>query len=129
MYITPKDVKEYSEFRAVQNRPDPKLEKDILRAETEIFAYCGHKFDNATKYPNGPPEEVKLAFILLAEYYALIAANESLAKGFKSEKIGGYSYSIGDNPMNKPSFISMLSAYVQTAGMAKRKVDFRMRGL
>jgi hypothetical protein len=129
MYITPADVKTYSEFGAVQNRPDSKLEKDILRSETEIFAYCGHKFDDAEKYPSGPPEEVRLAIILLAEYYALTSSDESFAKGYKSERIGNYSYSLGENPMTKPQFTSMLASHIQTSGTAQRKASFRMRGL
>lgn len=129
MYVTPDRVKAYTEFEAVQNRPDPKLETDILRAETEIFTYCGHKFEDVVKYPLGAPEEVKTAIILLSEYYALIAADVALAKGYKSETFSKYSYTLGDNPMQKPSFTAMLSAHVQEKGTAQRKASFRMRGI
>lgn len=129
MYITPDRVKAYTEFEAVRSRPDSKLETDILRAETEIFTYCGHKFEDATKYPLGPPEEAQTAIILLSEYYALIAADVALAKGYKSETFSKYSYTLGDNPMQKPAFTSMLAGHVQEKGTAQRKAAFRMRGI
>jgi hypothetical protein len=131
MYITPTDVKEYSEFGAVQNRPDSKLEKDILRAETEIFAYCGHRFDDAIKYPSGPPEEVKLAIILLAEYYALTSGDESMVKGYKSEKIGDYSYTLADGrTIEKPSISTLLVSHVIESGnIGGNQVRMRMRAI
>jgi hypothetical protein len=128
--ITPTDVKDYTDFESVQNRSDPKMEKDIMRAELDVFKYCGHRFDDETKYPT-LPEEVKLALILLTEYYSLTSGDESMVKGYKSEKIGDYSYTLGDGTaVSKPDIDVLLADHVVESGMTgKKKMSFRMRAI
>lgn len=125
MLITPAQVKEYTEFEEVKNRPEPKLAKDILQAQIDVFKHVGHKFKES-EYPT-LPEEVELALIKLAEYYALINSDESIVKGYKSEKLGDYSYTLSDGTViDKPSITNLLAEYVKTGGSAQGKVRFRM---
>lgn len=126
--IAPSDVKTYTDFESVQNRDEKKMEKDIMRAELDVFKYCSHRFDDAEKYPS-IPEEVKLALILLTEYYSLTSGDESLVKGYRSEKIGDYSYTLGDGTaVSKPDFDMLLADHTIESGSAgRKKVAFRMR--
>jgi len=100
MIITPQDVRDYSTFASVQGRTDTQLEMDILQASQDIFDYCGHEFTDPDKYPDGQvPAAVKLAFIKVTEYYALLNTEEAFSKGIVSEKIGNYSYQLGEGGM------------------------------
>ncbi|MDO7787131.1 protein YqbG [Desulforamulus aquiferis] len=125
--ITAQQVKDYSVFEAVKGRPDALLGYDILQAETEVFQEVGHKFDSV-EYPT-LPQEVELALVKLTEYYALVNSDESIAKGYKSEKIGDYSYTLGDGTVvQKPAISSLLSAYIKSSP-GSGKVNFRMRSI
>lgn len=99
--ITPKDVTDYTSSEEVLNRPIVKLQNDILQGSNEIFRRVGHRFTDITKYPvtlEGRIQvspEVTLAFIKAAEYFALKNSEASLMKGYSSEKIGDYSYTVG----------------------------------
>jgi hypothetical protein len=126
MLITPYQVKDYTEFETVKNRPDSKIEKDILQAQTEIFQYVGHKFNDLFEYPQ-VPAEVDLALIKLAEYYALVNSDESIVKGYQSERLGDYSYTLSSGQViNKPSISALLAAFIKSSGAAEGKVRFRM---
>lgn len=92
-WVTPKEVKEYSDLPAVQNRQDEKLQKDIKRAESYIIHYCHHDF-SAEKYAGNIPEDVKMADVLLAEYYAYSKKNIG---NKTSETFDDYSYTTSDN--------------------------------
>lgn len=92
-WVTPKEVKEYSDLPAVQNRQDEKLQKDIKRAESYIIHYCHHNF-SAEKYAGNIPEDVKMADVLLAEYYAYSKQNIG---NKTSETFDDYSYTTSDN--------------------------------
>lgn len=126
MMITPQEVKDYSVFTAVKNRPDALLEHDILEAVAEIRMYCGHTFDDAELYPT-LPAEARLACIKLAQYFALVNGDESIVKGIKSEKLGDYSYTLADgSSLEKPVINVLLSPYItRTAG----RVRFRLGGI
>ena len=122
--ISTNDVIDYSVFDVVKNRGVALLTYDIIQAQADIFDFVGHKFDDQTKYAN-LPEEVKLAFIKVAEYYALINSDESAVKGIKSEKIGDYSYSLGDERKQTFSLSTLLSGHVQSTGKTGLRLRFR----
>ncbi len=125
--ITPEQIIEYTDFEAVKAREPSKLKKDILQAETELFAKTGHRFDTPTYIPL--PAPVELALIKLAEYYALINSDESIAKGYSSERLGDYSYTLSDGrTVSKPAIDLLIADYIQKA-VPKRPVSFRMRAL
>ncbi len=126
--VTVMEIKDYTEFDVVKERCDnKKILHDILKAELEIFTVCGHKFEEYESIP----EEVKLVCIELTEYYALIAVDESIAKGYTSEKIGDYSYSMNSNgTLKKPVYLNLLKDYIKndTSSISTR-VKFRMRAI
>lgn len=129
MLITTNKVIAYTEFNVVKNRAIEKIASDILQAETEIFNICNHKFTDAEYMPL--PEEVDLAITKLSEYYALINSDESLAKGYKSENIEGYSYAIGssENRVQKPDIYNLIKSYIKDEEVKTESVRFRMRSL
>lgn len=125
--ITPTQVINYSEFDAVKARLPAKLQSDILQAEIEIFNKAGHKFTDSIYNPL--PAEVELALIKLTEYYALVNSDESIAKGYTSERLGDYSYTLSDGTnISKPSIDLLIADYVVKTA-PKRPVSFRMRAL
>ena len=111
--ITPAEVKAYTSFDEVKERSDAQLNVDIMQAEADVFAYVGHEFP-LIDYPVTPPR-VKTALLLLSEHYALVRGDESLVKGFKSEKLKDYSYTKGDNATlgGKPEIANLLRSYVK----------------
>lgn len=92
-WVTPKDVKEYSDLSSVQNRRDEKLKIDIQRAESYIIHYCHHDF-SAEKYAGSVPSDVRMAAMLLAEYYAYNKQNVGTKT---SETFDDYAYTTSDN--------------------------------
>ena len=64
-WISPDDVKEYTDYPEVAERSEGKLKQDILRAEMKIIKITNNRFDDDEKYPE-IPEQVKLATILVA---------------------------------------------------------------
>jgi hypothetical protein len=125
--ITPEQVIEYTDFGAVKNRATDKLANDITQAETELFSRCGHKFIGPEYTPL--PKEVTLALKKLAEYYALINSDESIAKGYTSERLGDYSYTLANGTaVNRPAIDLLIADYILKPA-PKRPVSFRMRAL
>lgn len=55
-WVTPEELKEYTEFEEVKNRADSKLKIDISRAESWVIDYCNNRFDDPEKYPRYPGE-------------------------------------------------------------------------
>lgn len=123
--IAPEDVKEYTSFELVKERTDDQLKFDIIQAKRDIFKYCGHEFEDDEYNPL--PEEVKLAFIKMAEYYALVNSDESIVKGIRSEKLGDYSYTLGDGKLYTISLDALLIDHIKSSG--KKGTMFRMRSL
>ena len=68
-WVTPKEVREYSDLPSIHSRQDEKLEQDIQRAESYIIHYCNHDFSDE-KYAGDIPKDVRMAALLLAEHYA-----------------------------------------------------------
>ena len=95
-WVTPEEVKEYTENVKVKERPDEKLRWDIVRAEMYVIKYTGNRFNDDVKYPE-IPDNVKLAVILLAEMYSSSAATSDKNSGnYESESFDDYSYKIAD---------------------------------
>lgn len=88
-WVTPQEVKDYTEFEDVKSRDDKKVAIDIARAEHWVINYCNNRFDDE-RYPD-IPEPVKMAVILLAEAYAHNAV-EVIKSRLKSETFDDYSY-------------------------------------
>lgn len=85
-WVKPKEVREYSEIKSVQERTDARLVIDIARAEQYVISYTGNDFSEYEKIP----QNVKTAVILLAEAYGYNSAVS--AKELKSETFDDYSY-------------------------------------
>ncbi|KOP29487.1 hypothetical protein ADM98_11475 [Exiguobacterium sp. BMC-KP] len=125
--ITPSELRAYTSFDTVKGRTDQQLTDDIIQAEADIFDYVHHEFPT-NEYPT-VPVRVKLACKKLAEYYALSALDESAVKGYKSEKIGDYSYTMADSAglRGKPEITALLESYVKP--VASEAPQVRMRYL
>lgn len=85
-WVTPQEVKDYSEIAAVQKRSDTRLTVDITRAEQYVITYTHNSFKDEEEIPT----PVKTAVLILAEAYAhnaIVAAKE-----VKSETFDDYSY-------------------------------------
>lgn len=123
--ITPVELRAYTSFDSVKARSDQQLTDDIIQAEADIFKYVHHKFPT-NEYPSVPPT-VKLACKKLAEYYALSALDESSVKGYKSEKIGDYGYTMADDKGlgGKPEITALLEDYVKEIVIETPKVRMR----
>ena len=85
-WVTPKEVKEYSEIPAVKKRTSARLKVDIARAEQYIITYTNNDFSEYKEIP----EAVKTAVLILAEAYAHNAY--VAARDVKSETFDDYSY-------------------------------------
>ncbi|MGG3801787.1 protein YqbG [Metabacillus fastidiosus] len=125
MLITPLELISYSAFAAVKERPETLLTQDILEAEVEIKKIVGHDF---SEY-NPLPEEAKLALLKMAQFFALINSDESIVKGYTSEKIGDYSYTLSNGEsIRKPDVYNLLKEYVQKQPV-QGSVKMRLRSI
>ncbi|MEG1894637.1 MAG: DUF3199 family protein [Oscillospiraceae bacterium] len=84
-WVTPQEVKAYTEYPSVLKRDDAKIITDISRAEQYIISYVNTDFSDKAL-----PGSVKTAVILVAEAYAFNAC--VAAKELKSETFDDYSY-------------------------------------
>lgn len=89
-WVTPEEVREYSENAKVRERSDKRISVDIARAEQYVMTYTHNKFDKC----DAVPEAVKTAVLLLAESYGRNAVIS--AKGIKSETLDDYSYTAAE---------------------------------
>ena len=123
-WITPDDVKAYSDLEDVTGRSDAKLTVDIKRAEAYIIKYCGHDFTDA-KYDD-LPDDVKTADIILSEYYAHKQGN--IGK-MKSETYDDYSYTSGESDylISSLGIDILLDPYMEAK--ATGKITMRLRKL
>lgn len=123
-WVTPQEVKEYTEIAVVQKRTDARLMVDISRAEQYVIAQTHNTFEDHEEIPTA----VKTAVILLAEAYANNAAES--AKKVKSETFDDYSYTATDSSTISISGLdlaSLLDDYTITA--PNNGVIMRMRKL
>ena len=97
-WVTPQDVREWTERQNVKERGDDKLGVDIFRAEQYVINYTRNTFTDSERWPV-IPEPVRIATLILAEQYAANAANLGTGAGsgaFKSERFDDYSYTLAD---------------------------------
>ncbi|MCA0163252.1 MULTISPECIES: protein YqbG [Bacillus] len=126
MLISPEDVRAYTVFESVKNRSDELLESDIIEAEAEVFKIVGHDFTSEKYQPL--PEKAKIALIKMAQFFALINGDESIIKGYKSEKIGDYSYTLADgNAVTKPDVYNLLIDFIEPIDPPEDPASVRMR--
>lgn len=132
--ITPQKVIDYTVFAAVKQRDPLLLEKDIIEAEQEIKSIVGHTFDGmdevgAPLYPT-LPAEVEIAYLKMAQFFALINSDESITKGYQSERIGDYSYTLASGQsVRKPDVYDLISSYVKVAEIKTGNTRMRMRSI
>jgi hypothetical protein len=122
-WVTPQEVKDYSEIPAVQQRSDTRLTVDIARAEQYIITYTHNSFKNEEEIP----QAVKTAALILAEAYAHNAA--IAAKEVKSETFDDYSYTTETSQISVEALdlAALLDDYVITE--PRNGVTLRMRKL
>ena len=122
-WITPQEVREYSEIQAVQQRNDTRLAVDIARAEQYIMTYTHNRFEDMKQIP----PEIKTAVLILSEAYAYNAV--VLSNEMKSETFDDYSYTTEKNQINIDNLdiAALLDDYVVTK--PTNGILFRMRKL
>lgn len=121
-WVTPAEVKAYSDRPEIAARSDAKLAVDISRAQAYVVAYTNNDFSAVSEIPG----EVKTAVILLAEYYGAGAV-----KGFgvmKSETFDDYSYEAAEGTLIDVLGIGpLLDPFVVAA--PKNGVTMKLRAL
>ncbi len=123
MWVTPDEVREYSDIKAVKERNDSKLKVDITRAEQYIITYTHNDFKDYEEIP----EAVKTAALILSEAYA---NNSGIsAKEVKSETFDDYSYTAESTSITIESLdlAALLDDYVKIK--PNNGVTMRMRKL
>lgn len=85
-WVTPKEVRDYTEIKSVRERTDTRLAVDISRAEQYVISYTNNDFSDYEEIP----QNVKTAVILLTETYGYNSAVS--AQNIKSETFDDYSY-------------------------------------
>ena len=123
-WVTPEEVKAYTEIAVVQQRTDARLAVDIARAEQYVIKQTNNKFAGDDPIPPA----VKTAVILLAEAYANNAVESS--KKVKSETFDDYSYTASDSTLISISGLDLASLLDEfTIAAPKNGVIMRMRKL
>lgn len=122
-WVTPQEVKEYSEIPAVQQRSDARLTVDIARAEQYVITYTHNSFKDVAEIP----QAVKTAVLILAEAYGHNAA--IAAKEVKSETFDDYSYTAETSQISVEALdlAALLDDYV--IAQPRNGVTLRMRKL
>ena len=123
-WITPKDVKDYTELKEVRERADEKLRFDIARAEQRVIKMTHNRFDSEDY--ETIPEPVKMATILIAEAFAKNAV-ESSRRQLKSETFDDYSYTAESSviDLDRLELEELLSDYVIETGNGKVTMTLR----
>ena len=128
-WVTPDEVKTYTDYPTVQKRSDGKLKVDISRAEQYVISYTNNRFEDNEKYPV-VPESLKTAVILVAEMYAFNAAQGAEGKGgYKSESFDDYSYTLEETTAKIDNLLlgPLLDDYIIKE--ARNGVTMRLRKL
>lgn len=95
-WVTPQEVRDYSEIPAVQQRSEARLMVDIARAEQYVITYTHNRFTDEEEIP----QAVKAAVIILAEAYARNATSKFITQGLQSETFDDYSYTAADGSVD-----------------------------
>lgn len=85
-WVTPQEVRDYTEIQSVQERSDTRIAVDVSRAEQYVISYTNNDFSDYEEIP----KNVKTAVILLAETYGYNSVVSS--QSIKSETFDDYSY-------------------------------------
>ena len=122
-WVTPQEVKDYSDIKEVQERSDLRLAVDISRAEQYVISYTHNHFYECSEIPRS----VKTAVILLAEAYGYNAVIST--KGIKSETFDDYSYTAENSSISVKDLgvDALLDDYVKIK--PKNGVTMRLRRL
>lgn len=122
-WVTPSEVKAYSENPKVQQRSDDRLSMDIARAESYVITATHNNF---SAYEN-IPDDVKRAIILLAEHYAISAIQTSSM--YQSETFDDYSYTAksSESSIDSLGISALLTDYIISE--PKNGVTMRLRKL
>lgn len=122
-WVTPQEVRDYSENEVVQNRTDARLAVDITRAEQYVITYTHNTFADYDTIP----DPVKTAVIILAEAYAWNTYVQT--KELKSETFDDYSYTAESSAISIDGLdlAALLDDYV--VAQANCSVTMRMRRL
>ena len=90
-WVTPEEVKTYTDHKEIAERSNEKLKTDIFRAEQKVISITHNNFDSEEL--EKIPESVKIAVMILAEAYANNSIEKS-KKQIRSETFDDYSYSL-----------------------------------
>lgn len=90
-WVTPEEVRTYTDHKEIVERSNEKLKTDIFRAEQKVISITHNNFDNEEL--EEIPESVKIAVMILAEAYANNSIEKS-KKQIRSETFDDYSYSL-----------------------------------
>ena len=122
-WVTPKEVREYSDIESVQKRSDKRLTIDISRSYKYVISYTNNDFSEFEEIP----QNVKIAVILLAEAYGYNSAIS--ARNIKSETFDDYSYTTETSTigLNDLEIKPLLEEYVKVN--PKNSITMRMRRL
>lgn len=90
-WVTPEEVKAYTDHKEIAERDDIKLKTDIFRAEQKVISITHNNFSDEKL--EEMPESIKVAVMILAEAYANNSIKKS-QKQIKSETFDDYSYSL-----------------------------------
>ena len=126
-WVTPQEVKEYTDSEKVKARSDAKLAYDIARAEKYVIFHTHNKFDDEA-YSEQLPSDVKMAVVLLSEAYANKAIN--VKDGTKtSETFDDYAYTIdlSSDELENLGLGPLLDDYIITPQCGK--VTMKLRSL
>ena len=126
-WISPDDVKEYTDYPEVAERSEGKLKQDILRAEMKIIKITNNRFDDDEEYPE-IPEQVKLATILVAEAYAKNLV-ERATKKIKSETFDDYSYELTETKDIDISGLDLDELLADFVIQSRGNMHFRMTAI
>lgn len=93
-WVTPQEIRDYTEIQSVRERNDARLAVDISRAEQYVISYTNNDFSDYEEIP----QNVKTAVILLAETYGYNSVIS--AKEVTSETFDDYSYTAENNTIS-----------------------------
>ena len=130
-WVTPEELRKYSENQRVQQREDARLAIDIARAELDVIRHVRHRFQDADRFPE-IPEQVIIAVKLLAEMYAIAAPDSVGTSGnFRSESFDDYSYSLADTASKKVDLdlSSLLDEFIDGGITPQSPVNMKLRKL
>ena len=129
-WVTPQNVRDWSERQSIKSRSIAKLRIDIMRAEQHIIAYTRNTFSDPDRYPI-IPEPVRIATLMLAEQFAANAASLGSGAGggglFKSERFDDYAYTLADTEfqIDNLDLSSLLDEFIDQSGKGSTVMKMR----